>query len=283
MQVFDIAKHPEVSPHKHVEKILGKVANGDFSAAYWEPGQISPYHSHPQATEIYFCFYGGGKMRTPQRIVDVTPGSFVVHPPAELHEYENGPERTLLFRVRYGADMLSRHYDWRGRLNWKQQPGDAEYFRKNPPARPTKPGSPCMQVFDIEKEQAFTRDQHVKKEKILGTIADGDFSVVYWEPGQTSPYHCHPDATEIYFCHDGGGRMRTPRAIVELASGMFIVHPPGEVHEFENGAKRTQMFRVRYGDDMLARYLDWRGRSDWKQQPSDAEYFRKHPVVPAAS
>jgi hypothetical protein len=35
----------------------------------------------------------------------VTPGSFVVHPPGALHAYANGPQRTLLFYVRYGADM----------------------------------------------------------------------------------------------------------------------------------------------------------------------------------
>ena len=53
-------------------------------------------------------------MRTPKETVAVVPGSFVVHPPGELHEYENGPARTLLFRVRYGDDMARRHIDWRG-------------------------------------------------------------------------------------------------------------------------------------------------------------------------
>jgi cupin domain len=74
--------------------------------ACWEPGQISPYHCHPQATEIYFCFEGGGTMRTPDQTVEVTPGSFVVHPAGELHEYANGPQhasvpRTL--RPRHGG------------------------------------------------------------------------------------------------------------------------------------------------------------------------------------
>lgn len=84
-----------------------------MTVACWEPGQISPYHSHPEATEIYFCFEGGGLMRTPEASVPVTPGSFVVHPPGEFHEYENGPQRTLLFRVRYGPDMRSESRGWR--------------------------------------------------------------------------------------------------------------------------------------------------------------------------
>ena len=49
------------------------------------PGQISPYHRHPDATEIYFCFEGGGTMRTPHETIAIVPGSFVVHPPGELH------------------------------------------------------------------------------------------------------------------------------------------------------------------------------------------------------
>ena len=50
-----------------------------------------------------------------------------------MHEYANGPERTLLFRVRYGGDMGTRHLDWRGNPAFKQSSQDAEYYRQNPP------------------------------------------------------------------------------------------------------------------------------------------------------
>jgi len=290
MRMFDINKEQEFRRHEHVEKILATTGESDATAACWEPGQISPYHCHPEATEIYFCFQGGGRMRTPERIVNVTPGSFVVHPRGELHEYENGTKRTLLFRVRYGSDMAARHADWRGKAGWAQRPEDVDYFRRHPVGRqPDKrngePASeqPRMQVFDIIKEQGFSGDKLAKKEKILGNIADGDFSVVYCEPGQISPYHCHPQATEIYFWFRGGGRMRTSQMTIDVTAGSFIVHPPGELHEFENGAKRTQIFRVRHGKDMIARYLDWRGRPGWTQQPEDAEFFRRNPPAPLAA
>jgi quercetin dioxygenase-like cupin family protein len=133
MQVFHLKKEQEWNPARHVEKILGKIGEGDVTVACWEPGQISPNHCHPYATEIYFCFEGGGVMRTPAQTVDVGPGSFVVHPPGELHEYVNGPSRTLLFRVRYGTDMATRHFEWRDNSQWKQSPQDAEYFRQHPP------------------------------------------------------------------------------------------------------------------------------------------------------
>lgn len=133
MHVFSLEAEQQWDPKQHVEKILGKVADGDVTVACWEPGQISPNHCHPDATEIYFCFQGGGKMRTPKETVDVVPGSFVVHPPGEVHEYANGPQRTLLFRVRYGKSMGTRHLEWRGKAGWTQPPQDAEYFRQHPP------------------------------------------------------------------------------------------------------------------------------------------------------
>jgi len=133
MHVFNLEREQAWDPKKHVEKVLGKVEDGDVTVACWEPGQISPNHCHPEATEIYFCFTGGGVMRTPTQTVDVVPGSFVVHPPGEVHEYENGRERTLLFRVRYGADMRSHFTDWRGRPGWTQSSEDQAYFEANPP------------------------------------------------------------------------------------------------------------------------------------------------------
>ncbi len=134
MNVFHLKKEEEWNPRRHVEKILGTIGEGDVTVACWEPGQISPYHCHPHATEIYFCFEGGGKMRTPGETVDIVPGAFVVHPPGELHEYANGSSRTLLFRVRYGSDMASRHLEWRGNMDWKPSPHDAQYFRQHPPS-----------------------------------------------------------------------------------------------------------------------------------------------------
>jgi quercetin dioxygenase-like cupin family protein len=132
MHVFDLEREQQWDPNRHVEKILGKVGAGDFTVACWEPGQISPYHCHPSATEIYFCFSGGGTMRTPTETIAVKPGAFIVHPPSEVHEYENGPTRTLLFRVRYGSDMRTHHYDWRGNKTWRQSAEDAEYYRRHP-------------------------------------------------------------------------------------------------------------------------------------------------------
>jgi quercetin dioxygenase-like cupin family protein len=132
MHVFHLPEEQEFSPDRHIEKKLAKVADGDFSVACWEPGQCSTYHTHPHATEAYFCFQGGGTMHTPQGSVELRPGTFVIHPPGEMHEYENGNESTLLFRVRYGPDMLVRQLRWRGQPSWEPSAEDVAYFRDNP-------------------------------------------------------------------------------------------------------------------------------------------------------
>jgi len=85
----------------------------------------------PDATEIYFCFEGGGTMRTPSETIALEPGTFVIHPRGELHEYANGPVRTLLFRVRYGREMSGRTKEWPSNPNWTARPEDLEYFRQN--------------------------------------------------------------------------------------------------------------------------------------------------------
>jgi quercetin dioxygenase-like cupin family protein len=132
MLAFDLGAEAVFDPRRHVEKVLGKIGEGDVTVACWEPGQCSPNHLHPNATEIYFCLQGGGEMRTPTGSVTVKPGGFVVHPRGELHEYINGPERTLLFRVRYGSDMATRIKAWPSNPDFRLKPEDAAFFKVRP-------------------------------------------------------------------------------------------------------------------------------------------------------
>jgi hypothetical protein len=68
-------------------------------------------------------------MKTPSETVEIVPGSFVVHPPGELHEWNTGPQRTLLFRVRYGDDFSGRTKEWPSNPGWQPRPEDVEYFK----------------------------------------------------------------------------------------------------------------------------------------------------------
>ncbi|MBI1724380.1 MAG: cupin domain-containing protein [Candidatus Tectomicrobia bacterium] len=133
MHVYSLTKEAQFRPERHVEKVLGRFETQygkvDVTVACWEPGHVSPNHAHPHATEVYFCFSGGGTMKVPGQTAAVRPGEFIVHPPGELHEYTNGPERTLLFRVRAGDNMASRTKEWPTNKEWKAKPEDAEYYK----------------------------------------------------------------------------------------------------------------------------------------------------------
>lgn len=128
-----------------------------------------------------------------------------------------------------------------------------------------------MDIYDLRAEAVFDPRRHV--EKILGLAGEGDVTVACWEADQTSPYHCHPNATEIYFCLEGGGEMRTPDQVVPVRPGCFVVHPRGELHEYLNGATRTLLFRVRYGGDMSTRIRSWDRNPDWRARAEDTAYF----------
>ena len=52
----------------------------------------------------------------------------MVHPRGELHELTNGPERSILFRVRYGDSMTTRTKNWPTNPKWKPTEIDLEYF-----------------------------------------------------------------------------------------------------------------------------------------------------------
>ena len=129
MDTYDFDSEQEFDPIKHVEKKLGFFGEGDVSIACWEPGQVSPNHCHPEATEIYFCFEGGGVMRTIDEEIEIKKGGLVVHPRGELHEFTNGPERTILFRVRYGKTMVSRTKGWPTNASWEPNKEDLNYFK----------------------------------------------------------------------------------------------------------------------------------------------------------
>ena len=129
-----------------------------------------------------------------------------------------------------------------------------------------------MQSFDLKAQTAFDPKRHL--ERVLGKIGEGDVAIACWEPGQTSPYHCHPEAVEIYYCVEGGGTMRTPADTIALKPGSFVVHPRGELHEYANGPQRTVLFRIRYGDDMAGRTREWPSNPDWQPRPQDLDFFQ---------
>jgi mannose-6-phosphate isomerase-like protein (cupin superfamily) len=121
MFTYRVSEHKKFQPGHHSENILCQQDPGDVSIACHEPNQIGPYHAHPKCAEIYYCIEGGGIMRIAKEKVVLSPGTIIVHPPGELHEFSSGPERTILFRVRYGEEFASRIQEWPSNPEWKPE------------------------------------------------------------------------------------------------------------------------------------------------------------------
>ena len=86
-----------------------------------------------------------------------------------------------------------------------------------------------MEILDLMGAREFSPAHHVQK--FLTNSARCSVSVASWEPGQTSPIHCHPGADEIYHVLEGEGLFRDGRAERRLAAGATIFFPAGEVHQ----------------------------------------------------
>jgi mannose-6-phosphate isomerase-like protein (cupin superfamily) len=106
MEAFILSDEERWDAKKHVEHILGEVDGGDYTIACWEPGQISPHHTHPDCTEIYLCVSGRGIMNIPGRTIDIIPGAFCVHPPG-LHQWRwtHDPVSRPLWRTEDNAQQ----------------------------------------------------------------------------------------------------------------------------------------------------------------------------------
>lgn len=121
MFVYQVSGQKKFNHDRHSENILGRHESGDVSIACHEPNQTGPYHAHPGCTEIYFCIEGEGRMRVEDETVVLKPGTVIVHPPGELHEFSSGGEQTVLFRVRYGENFTSRIQEWPSNPDWKPE------------------------------------------------------------------------------------------------------------------------------------------------------------------
>jgi quercetin dioxygenase-like cupin family protein len=107
MEILDLKGSLEFSPTHHVYKFLSETPHSSISIVGWEPGQISPIHSHPDADEIYYILDGEGLFNDGRKEARLGPGATVVFPAGEVHQV-SAITRMVLYRVQAGGD---RHAD----------------------------------------------------------------------------------------------------------------------------------------------------------------------------
>ena len=114
MKIVDLKRAVEFSPDRHVQKSLAESPRCGISIACWEPGQVSPIHSHPDADEVYHVLHGEGVFRDGREEARVGPGATVLFPAGEPHQVEC-LTRMVLYRVQAGADRAPVFFEgWPG-------------------------------------------------------------------------------------------------------------------------------------------------------------------------
>ena len=103
-----------------------------------------------------------------------------------------------------------------------------------------------MEVIDLKAAQEFSPHRHVHKS--LTETPRSDITIACWEPGQTSPIHCHPGADEIYHVMEGRGLFSDGRTERRLGPGDTVIFPAGEVHQVTS-LTRMVLYRVQAGGD----------------------------------
>jgi quercetin dioxygenase-like cupin family protein len=103
MEILDLKGSLEFSPTHHVYKFLSETPHSSISIVGWEPGQISPIHSHPDADEIYYILDGEGLFNDGRGEKRLGPGATVVFPAGDVHQV-TAVTRMVLYRVQAGAD-----------------------------------------------------------------------------------------------------------------------------------------------------------------------------------
>ena len=106
-----------------------------------------------------------------------------------------------------------------------------------------------MEIVDLKASEEFSPDHHVHKS--LTSTPRSDISIACWEPGQTSPIHCHPAADEIYHVIDGEGLFSDGSTERRLGRGDTVIFPAGELHQVQ-AVTRMVLYRVQAGPDRRA-------------------------------
>jgi quercetin dioxygenase-like cupin family protein len=110
MEIMDLKGSVEFSPTHHVYKFLAETSHSSISVVGWEPGQISPIHSHPSADEIYYVLEGEGLFNDGRKEARLGPGATVVFPAGEVHQVR-AITRMVLYRVQAGTDRHPQPVD----------------------------------------------------------------------------------------------------------------------------------------------------------------------------
>jgi uncharacterized cupin superfamily protein len=224
-----------------------------------------PFHSHATQWELFVILEGTGRVRHGREILEVGPGSAVMHPPGEPHQLINtgtSDMRYLLVADNPAVDIW--HYPDSDKWGFKppvrhfcltdinyyagEEPGDPA---PPPPRRPQQAPHPCRwtRIDDLPWElrrspkgnfESSFRDISLA----LGGIRDQglecggqpfDLQIRRIPVGKAvGPYHAHSHQWEMYLVLAGEASVRHAGGSAKLGPDDVALFHPGEPHQFAN-------------------------------------------------
>jgi quercetin dioxygenase-like cupin family protein len=97
LQVININDVKRYSPEARVNQLLLVTKDIVTRMNCYEPGQITPFHLHPDDDEVVFCIEGRGAVTFEERAaVPLTPGTIVNLPAGLAHGIEAAPDSRMV-------------------------------------------------------------------------------------------------------------------------------------------------------------------------------------------
>lgn len=118
VQAININSMIKYSPQARVNQLL--IESTDFMTRLncYEPGQVTPFHVHPNDDEVILCIEGHGAITFADRPdVPIEPGSLISLPAGLPHGIEAGKQGRMVLVYTTNADYTS--------VRQERRPGEA--------------------------------------------------------------------------------------------------------------------------------------------------------------
>lgn len=192
-------------------------------------------HVHRRHADSFYLLEGELALLVQEEEVRLGPGACVCAPPGVVHGFRStSPARFLNFHTPDGgfADNL-RALD-------RGEPGGFDSF--DAPVGSGLPGSNATLLHAGEGEELEAHNR-------IATIKIGreELSLIEFElePGFEGPEpHAHDDHVDSFYVLEGEAEFLLGSEKLLVGAGSFVAAPPGVVHTFSSGPRRSRLLNI---------------------------------------